>query len=39
MKALQDYDLHHGGAGSGDTVQICRVVEGVVGWTTSAAVP
>ena len=27
------------GAGSGDTVQICRVVDGVVGWTTSAAVP
>jgi len=27
------------GAGSGDTVQICRVVGGVVGWMTSAAVP
>jgi len=27
------------GAGPGDTVQVCRVVDGVVGWWTAAAVP
>jgi len=38
---LTDYyitSLESIGAESGDTVQVCQVVEGVVGWMTSAAV-
>jgi hypothetical protein len=39
---LTDYyitSLESIGAESGDVVQVCRVVDGVVGWMTSAAVP